>query len=74
MRFTKVHVNALVVIILLAVVAGGVLLTEAWHGVIGCALGEILLTIVIGMVWCAKSFSAQPENGGLPDANGDPEE
>ena len=59
MSFTKVHINALIVIALLAVVGIATLVIEAVSGVVGCALGEILLIAIGGIVWCAKSFAAQ---------------
>ena len=55
--FTKVHINALIAIATLAVIVVVTLLVESANQVVGCALGEVVLVCVGGIVWCAKAFA-----------------
>ena len=69
MRITRLHINAIIVILCLAVITIAILVVEAITKVIACALGEVLILTIGGMVWCAKAFAV----GGGPDTNGDSE-
>ena len=57
MKFTIIHVNALIAIAVLAAIVVVTLLVEAANQVVGCALGEVVLVCVGGIVWCAKAFA-----------------
>ena len=57
MKFTIIHVNALIAIGVLAAIVVVTLLVEAANQVVGCALGEVVLVCVGGIVWCAKAFA-----------------
>ena len=67
-KITTIHINALVAILLLTAIAITVLVVEAANQVVGCALGEVMLVCIGGIVWCAKAFAAQGGAG-----NGDAE-
>ena len=72
LKFTKVHINAVCISTMLLVVIMTALVVEALTEAIGCALGEIILVSVGGMVFALKAFSADDDTGfenGEPPTN-----
>ena len=61
MRTTRLHVNAITIASLLFLVIVVALMVEAYTNAIGCALGEIVLVSVGGMVFALKAFSSDDE-------------
>lgn len=70
MRTTRIQINALLVIIILACIAAG-LMYMLIHNDLGCNSGEvlgILAAIIVALVWIAKEWAgAVPGSGNKED-------